>query len=163
MAAPGIRANCKLSIITSALCERIPGSDKYTMGPDGAVPLSLLRKHEKDQRDKELAEENADLVGLKPRRTRRKAKAAEEPKAEPAPAETSEIVEPILSTDPELWYPKPRRNTFEQRAPPRPGMMVITLIPRKDPQIMPEDKDVWDYVLRRMFVNQGSSLATSIK
>lgn len=42
-------------------------------------------------------------------------------------------------------------------------MMLITLTPRKDPQISPDDKDIWDYVLRRMFVNPGSPLEVAIK
>lgn len=123
-----------------------------------------MKKHEKDQRDKEQGELDSSVVGLKPRRAKRKPKVQEEPKEEPVPANTPpKIVDPILLTDPDLWYPKPRRNTYEQKAPPRPGMMVISLIPRRDPQIHPEDKDVWDYVLRRMFVNPGSALAHSIK
>ena len=42
-------------------------------------------------------------------------------------------------------------------------MMALTLVPRPDPQILPEDKDVWDYVLRRMFVSPGSPLEVAIK
>lgn len=162
-ALPGSKAYSKLSVFTSALAERIPGSDQYTPGPDSHIPLSLLKKHEKEQREKEQREPSPSSVGLKPRRAKNKPKVQEEPKAEPVPANTPQIVDPMLSTDPDLWYPKPRRNLSEQKAPPRPGMMVISLIPRRDLQIRAEDKDVWDYVLRRMFVNQGSPLAHSIK
>ncbi|KAJ9101487.1 hypothetical protein QFC19_005138 [Naganishia cerealis] len=70
--------------------------------------------------------------------------------------------DPLLSTDQDLYYPKPRRTTTEQKQPPRPGMMALTLTPRPDPQIEVEDKDVWDYVLRRMFVMAGSPLSVAI-
>lgn len=177
MAPPGAKAYCKLSVITSALCERLPGAARYTLGPDGDIPLSLVRKHEKEKRNRDLAaeeeEEGAELVvrGLKPRRQKRKPKvpvpvdypAGQTPAPAPTPEGEGPATDPILSTEPDLWYPKPRRNASELRAPARPGMMLLTLTPRPDPQITPEDKDVWDYVLRRMFVNPGSALAYSIK
>jgi hypothetical protein len=140
-----------------------PGSKLYPPGPDSAIPTSILKKREK--------EENLKLVGvppeLKPKKSRKKpqAKTIAElaPHADyPADALTA-LNDPLLSTDPELYHPKPRRTATEQKQPPRPGMMVLTLIPRVHPQILPEDKDVWDYVLRRMFVNPGSPLELAIK
>jgi hypothetical protein len=42
-------------------------------------------------------------------------------------------------------------------------MMALTLQPKKTPWIDKYSKDVWDYVLRRMFVMQGSVLEMAIK
>ena len=58
------------------------------------------------------------------------------------------------------YYPKLKRTKREEG---RPGMMALTLQPKKQPWIDKHSKDVWDYVLRRMFVMQGSTLEVAIK
>lgn len=117
------------------------------------------------KREREVLEKQrgkASKGKLTPRKSRTAQKAISEPETSSPPI-LSAPSDPMLSTDPELWYPKFRRTLTEQKQPPRPGMMALTLVPRADPQIMPEDKDVWDYVLRRMFVSPGSPLEVAIK
>lgn len=112
---------------------------------------ALAKQHGKASKGK--------LTPRKPKTTQ-KAISESESSSPPTPPVPSD---PMLSPDPELWYPKFRRTLTEQKQPPRPGMMALTLVPRPDPQILPEDKDVWDYVLRRMFVSPGSPLEVAIK
>lgn len=160
-ALPGTRAYCKLSVITSALCEVHPASPLYVPGPDSAIPLTILKKREKEEQEKNPQKAKA----LVPRKRKTKAQAASKlQQIDVAPVSEPDVpTDPLLSTNPELWHPKPRRTQTETKQPPRPGMMALTIKPRADPQIAAEDKDVWDYVLRRMFVNPGSPLASAIK
>jgi hypothetical protein len=60
----------------------------------------------------------------------------------------------------QYYYPKMQRVKREED---RPGMMALTLEPKMDPWINSSSKDVWDYVLRRMFVMQGSTIEVAIK
>jgi hypothetical protein len=127
-------------------------------GPDACIPLKLQKKLEKER--------EPVTKSLQPQ----KAKAAKVPSPVPGHyagnPDLTEAYNPddlLLSSDIGLYFPKPRRTTTEQKQPPRPGMMALTLTPRKDPQIEPDDKDVWDYVLRRMFVMAGSTLSVAIK
>ncbi|GHJ88938.1 hypothetical protein NliqN6_5340 [Naganishia liquefaciens] len=160
-AVPGTRAYCKLSVITSALCEVHPATPLYPPGPDAAVPVSLRLKREKEALEKQGAKSGMSV--LAPRKPKKTKKAMTEPEPEIASiASSPSFSDPILSADPDLWYPKFRRTLTEQKQPPRPGMMALTLVPRKEPQILPDDKDVWDYILRRMFVNPGSPLEVAI-
>lgn len=45
----------------------------------------------------------------------------------------------------------------------RPAMMGLTLTPKRDSVLTAENKDHWDYVLRRMFIQSGSPVKHSIK
>jgi hypothetical protein len=60
----------------------------------------------------------------------------------------------------EYYYPKLQR---VKREGDRPGMMALTLEPKVHPWIDRNSKDVWDYVLRRMFVMQGSTIEVAVK
>lgn len=83
----------------------------------------------------------------------------------PLPAKKSLNQDPLLDRGKQeslsdCYYPKLKRN---KREGSRPGMMALTLQPKKTPWIDKYSKDVWDYVLRRMFVMQGSVLEMAIK
>jgi len=60
----------------------------------------------------------------------------------------------------QYYYPKLTRVKREED---RPGMMALTLEPKTAAWVDKHNKDVWDYVLRRMFVMQGSTLEVAIK
>lgn len=128
-------------------------------GPDASIPLTLQKKWEKEREPvtKKL------LQPKKPRAVKTEAPAPERYAGNPDSKEAYDPDDLLLSTDINLYYPKPRRTSTEQKQPPRPGMMALTLTPRTDPQIDLDDKDVWDYVLRRMFVMSGSPLSVAVK
>ncbi|KAJ9119071.1 hypothetical protein QFC22_003562 [Naganishia vaughanmartiniae] len=156
-AKPGTKAYCKLSVITAALCNVQPACEHYVPGPDACVPITLQKKWEKEREPikKLLQPKKAKVVKIESPETKPYA-------GNPASKEPYDPDDLLLSTDINLYYPKPRRTPTEQKQPPRPGLMALTLTPRKDPKIELDDKDVWDYVLRRMFVMSGSPLSVAI-
>lgn len=79
----------------------------------------------------------------------------------PLPSRLNPTSEGLLHREEaDCYYPKVKRTKREEG---RPGMMVLTLHPKKEPLIDKHLKDVWDYVLRRMFVMQGSTIEVAIK
>ncbi|KAJ9103271.1 hypothetical protein QFC21_002694 [Naganishia friedmannii] len=160
-AKPGTKAYCKLSVITAALCNIQPACEHYMPGPDACVPVTLQKKW---QKEREPVKPTKKLV-LQPKKAKVVKVESPVPEHYNGNRDSKEPYNPddlLLSTDINLYYPKPRRTSTEQKQPPRPGMMALTLTPRTDPQIDLDDKDVWDYVLRRMFVMSGSPLSVAI-
>jgi hypothetical protein len=46
---------------------------------------------------------------------------------------------------------------------PRPAMMGILLEPKRDSVVTLDQKDAWDYVLRRCFIKEASSIGEALK
>jgi hypothetical protein len=86
------------------------------------------------------------------------------PDFSPMKSETASIDDRLADTTAQsldsYYYPKVKRS---KREAGRPGMLSLTLEPRKRGLIGRNNKDVWDYVLRRMFVMQGSPLEMAVK
>ena len=64
----------------------------------------------------------------------------------------------IRSCDTEMYYPI--KGKLLEEAPP---LMAMTLEPKKVSPMNADNKDVWDYVMRRMFVTKAGTLQTAIK
>lgn len=58
------------------------------------------------------------------------------------------------------YYPIAKRPKYENL---RPALMGITLEPKKSSLLTADNKDEWDYVLRRMFIQTTLPIRVTIK
>ncbi len=139
VAKPGESTYCKLSAMRSALADIAPSHPGYITA--ATRPVRSLR--------------SPDAASV--------ASAASEPAFPSVPLRAASApADILLSPDPELYYPAYKARAAAHGAE-RPGMMGITLVPKKESLVHTDNKDAWEYVMRKLFVMQNQAIGMSIK
>jgi hypothetical protein len=177
-AVPGTKSYCKLSVMRAALCDYTPVASNYLNlsleDMMSEVQLGRLQKQESEkvgisttsQRSANVKGENRTRMrGSSFGRSNMADVLAKYPDFAPQPSPHNFSLRSLVNeTRPnylnKYYYPKLTRVKREED---RPGMMALTLEPKTVAWVDKYNKDVWDYVLRRMFVMQGSTLEVAIK
>lgn len=148
MAQPGEVIHCKLSVMTAALFNvralppyhHVPNVDKS----------SSLTETRTEYRSKGYPKYGRSPVGT--------------PAPPPPPFDTLGLLR--TKTYPTDFFPPPPRTTrSDGRSEPltRPPMLGILLEPKRESVITLDQKDEWDYVLRKCFIKEASSIAEALK
>ena len=177
-AVPGTKSYCKLSVMRAALCDYTPVASNYLNlsleDMMSEVQLGRLQKQELQSASPRTAAQKG--IGIKTdSKTKMRGSSfgrsnmadilARYPDFAPRPSPQNFSLRALVNeTRPnylnQYYYPKLTR---VKREDDRPGMMALTLEPKTAAWVDKHNKDVWDYVLRRMFVMQGSTLEVAIK
>jgi hypothetical protein len=141
MAQPGEITHCKLSVLTAGLFD-VRALPPYHHVPNVDKSSTLT--------------ETADHVRSKPSRAR-----SGTPAPPPPPFDTLGLVRTkTYRTD---FFPPPANTGGMIEPLPRPAMMGILLEPKRDSVVTLDQKDAWDYVLRRCFIKEASSIGEALK
>lgn len=170
MAGPGHAMNGRLSILTSALFHRRP------IGPYHHVPN--VDKGGKRIDEIPIAPKKIVRKGIGSGRPKKvKGEPKKEPPPEPIPLPTPWLdpSSPYPTQDSETWinkrtitypydyYPPPTKSHENPDTPlPRPLILGVELIPKKETLVQWDQKDAWDYVLRGTFITESQPLKQAL-
>ncbi|KAK4688646.1 hypothetical protein P7C73_g1459, partial [Tremellales sp. Uapishka_1] len=151
MARPGDLLYCKLTVMANALFHVTPLPPYHHVVNIDKNSRSYVAGHPDGKRAE------------KPRKT--KSKASPQPQSEPAPTPDPSSPEvQVTPTYPTDFYPIHNSSSIDLSAHlPRPVLLGVKLVPRVDSIVDPEQKDSWDFVLRKCFVKDKQPLRDALK